>query len=66
VQAVFSIWNWKGRRGRGTREQKEEEKGTLEAERLPFISENFFLLQHSDKNVLGSRLLILLLNRCGY
>lgn len=47
------------RRGRGTREQREEgrggeREGDKEAERLPFISETyFFALKHADKNGVG-------------
>ena len=51
-----------GRRGRGTREQREEGRGggrgEREAERLPLISEvHFFALQHADKNGGGKTVL---------
>lgn len=50
-----------GRRGRGTREQREEgrgggREGEREAERLPLTSETyFFALQHADKNGVGEK-----------
>lgn len=52
-----------GRGGRGTREQREEERGggiegDKEAERLPFISETYFLHYNMQtKTVLGSGLI---------
>lgn len=55
-----------GRRGRGTKEQRGEERDggkeeDREAERLSFISKTYFLLHHNMqiKLVLGSRLVFL-------
>lgn len=62
VQAVFQYGTGR-ERGRGTREQREEERGggregDKEAERLPFISETYFLHYNMQtKTVLGSGLI---------